>query len=125
MGSSLSAAESDPASPLYGLAQEAVPSGESYNEEDLELKAQRALECPCVAELRDGPCGKAFSDALVCFIKSTAEEKGSDCVYSFLTMQACMLENPDAFARHGKENVEEEHKGDNTVPATKEKVSKL
>lgn len=41
----------------------------------LEVKAQKALECPCVADLRKGPCGNQFSEAFVCFIKSTAKEK--------------------------------------------------
>eukprot|EP00850_Spirogloea_muscicola_P024554 SM001040S14114 [mRNA] locus=s1040:201:1445:+ [translate_table: standard] len=48
-------------------------AGES--EEDLEQRARVALECPCVASLRKGPCGAAFSDAFVCFIKSREIEK--------------------------------------------------
>ncbi|KAH7420803.1 hypothetical protein KP509_13G023500 [Ceratopteris richardii] len=54
---------------------EKVDEGESSDLEDLELKAEQALSCPCVADLREGPCGKEFSEAFVCFIKSTAEHK--------------------------------------------------
>jgi intermembrane space import and assembly protein 40 len=41
----------------------------------LEEKARQALECDCVAELRDGPCGTQFSEAFFCFLTSTAEEQ--------------------------------------------------
>lgn len=37
--------------------------------------AQKALECPCIADLRSGPCGFQFSEAFLCFLKSTSEEK--------------------------------------------------
>lgn len=79
-------------------------------EESLEAKAQRALECPCVADLRKGPCGIQFSEALVCFIKSTAEEKGSDCVNPFISLQNCIKANPNAFSKDilDAEDTEEE-----------------
>lgn len=43
--------------------------------QSLDAKAEKALECPCIADLRSGPCGVPFSDAFLCFLKSTAEEK--------------------------------------------------
>lgn len=46
-----------------------------YMLQSLEAKAQKALDCPCVADLRKGPCGNQFSEAFVCFLKSTTEEK--------------------------------------------------
>ncbi|CAN6481666.1 unnamed protein product [Victoria cruziana] len=66
-------------------------------EHSLEERAQKALDCPCVAELRNGPCGTQFSEAFICFLKSSSEEKGSDCVQPFLTFQNCVKENPNAF----------------------------
>ena len=36
---------------------------------------EEALSCPCVADLKDGPCGKSFVAAFGCFIRSTADEK--------------------------------------------------
>lgn len=104
-------------SPFETLAAEALTSRESEDDEDLESKAQRALECPCVAELREGPCGKAFSAAFVCFLKSTAEEKGSDCIKPFLAMQACMLENPDAFSKD-EDADREQNQGHDHMPRT-------
>ncbi|XP_031494869.1 mitochondrial intermembrane space import and assembly protein 40 homolog isoform X2 [Nymphaea colorata] len=70
-----------------------LPSGCKSSEE----RAQKALDCPCVADLRNGPCGTQFSEAFICFLKSTAEEKGSDCVQPFLSFQNCIKENPNAF----------------------------
>lgn len=43
--------------------------------QSLDAKAQKALECPCIADLRNGPCGTSFAEAFLCFLKSTAEEK--------------------------------------------------
>ncbi|XP_022739100.1 mitochondrial intermembrane space import and assembly protein 40 homolog isoform X2 [Durio zibethinus] len=43
--------------------------------QSLDAQAQKALECPCVAELRNGACGVHFTEAFLCFLKSTAEEK--------------------------------------------------
>ncbi|KAK9115482.1 hypothetical protein Sjap_014429 [Stephania japonica] len=80
--------------------------------------AERALQCPCLAELRSGPCGSHFSEAFLCFIKSTAEEKGSDCVHPFVALQKCIKANPNAFSKdvlddsEGRETVEEEVSGE-------------
>ncbi|KAI5072258.1 hypothetical protein GOP47_0012364 [Adiantum capillus-veneris] len=99
----------DPVSPtVHSSAQETLGDTAAGTNEDLQLKAERALACPCVAGLREGPCGKEFSEAFVCFIKSTAEPKGSDCVESFLNMQSCMLDYPDAFSRHKSGDIPEE-----------------
>ncbi|URE00357.1 mitochondrial intermembrane space import and assembly protein 40-like [Musa troglodytarum] len=75
------------ASSMEALVAEAMATGDNDSEESLEEKAQRALNCPCVADLRKGPCGVQFSEAFVCFIKSTAEEKN------------CIKANPDAFTK--------------------------
>ncbi|KAK4373438.1 hypothetical protein RND71_008822 [Anisodus tanguticus] len=52
-----------------------------------------------IAHLRGGPCGNQFSDAFLCFLKSTAEEKGSDCVSPFVALQSCIKANPNAFSK--------------------------
>ncbi|KAG0450518.1 hypothetical protein HPP92_026886 [Vanilla planifolia] len=83
---------------IEDLIAEATANGEEENE-SLDQKAQRALECPCVADLRKGPCGSQFSEAFVCFIKSTADEKGSDCVNPFVALQNCIRAHPDAFSK--------------------------
>ncbi|KAL8496156.1 hypothetical protein ACS0TY_020029 [Phlomoides rotata] len=84
---------------LDSLIAEAAAYGDEDANLSLEEKAQKALECPCIAHLRSGPCGNQFSDAFVCFLKSTAEEKGSDCVNPFVSLQKCIKANPDAFSK--------------------------
>ncbi|XP_039137668.1 mitochondrial intermembrane space import and assembly protein 40 homolog [Dioscorea cayenensis subsp. rotundata] len=95
-----SPSESPSASPtsLEDLIAEATAFGDNNESESLDVKAEKALQCPCVAELRKGPCGTQFSEAFVCFIKSTAEEKGSDCVHPFIALQNCIKANPNAFS---------------------------
>ncbi|KAK4252974.1 hypothetical protein QN277_010818 [Acacia crassicarpa] len=80
--------------------------------ESIEVKAKKALECPCIADLRNGPCGKQFSEAFLCFLKSTAEEKGSDCVHPFVALQNCITANPNAFP----EDVLNAGEGEETEP---------
>ncbi|XP_057478642.1 mitochondrial intermembrane space import and assembly protein 40 homolog isoform X4 [Actinidia eriantha] len=83
---------------MESLLAEAAAFGDNENG-SLDEKAQKALECPCIADLRNGPCGSQFSEAFLCFLKSTAEEKGSDCVRPFVNLQSCIKANPNAFAK--------------------------
>ncbi|KAK6163030.1 hypothetical protein DH2020_002871 [Rehmannia glutinosa] len=103
---------------LDSLIAEAAAYGNEDENESLEAKAQKALECPCIAHLRSGPCGVAFSDAFVCFLKSTAEEKGSDCVHPFVALQNCIKANPDAFSNDVLED-EDLKKEEKTSPKYK------
>ncbi|XP_058097788.1 mitochondrial intermembrane space import and assembly protein 40 homolog [Magnolia sinica] len=101
--------DSQPSS-MEDLIAEAVAFG-GNQDESLDVRAQKALECPCVANLRSGPCGTQFSEAFLCFLKSTAEEKGSDCVNPFVALQNCIKVNPDAFSKDvldGEESKKEE-----------------
>ncbi|XP_047309650.1 mitochondrial intermembrane space import and assembly protein 40 homolog, partial [Impatiens glandulifera] len=79
-----------------------------FNFQSIDAKAQKALECPCIAHLRNGPCGNQFSAAFLCFLKSTAEEKGSDCVHPFVALQSCIKANPGAFSKEVLDDKEEE-----------------
>ncbi|CAK9141202.1 unnamed protein product [Ilex paraguariensis] len=67
---------SQPAS-MESLIAEAAAFGNDGENESLDVKAQKALECPCIAHLRSGSCGTQFSGAFLCFLKSTAEEKAA------------------------------------------------
>ncbi|ESW07432.1 hypothetical protein PHAVU_010G129500 [Phaseolus vulgaris] len=83
---------------LKSAIAEAAEYG-SQQTESVEAMAQKALECPCIADLRTGSCGSQFSEAFLCFLKSTSEEKGSDCVHPFVALQSCIKANPDAFSK--------------------------
>ncbi|KAA8490820.1 Mitochondrial intermembrane space import and assembly protein 40 [Porphyridium purpureum] len=58
---------------------------------------EEALNCPCIAKMKDGPCGDAFVAAYRCFLESETEPRGMDCVDKFQGMQECMLEHPDEY----------------------------
>lgn len=47
---------------------------EAGNEEDVESQIEKALSCPCVADVRAGPCGKSFDAAFTCFIRNQKNE---------------------------------------------------
>lgn len=123
--------QSIPTTPAsHSTANSAQPSLDSllaeataFSDEDanlsLEEKAQKALECPCIAHLRTGPCGDQFSNAFVCFIKSTSEAKGSDCVSPFVYLQKCIKANPDAFP---KDVLEDDEVKKEETPSQKIKI---
>ncbi|KAD6454365.1 hypothetical protein E3N88_09071 [Mikania micrantha] len=93
---------------MESLLAEATSFGNEDENASQEAKAQRALECPCIQNLRSGPCGSQFSEAFLCFMKSNAEEKGSDCVHPFVALQRCIQTNPNAFPNDVLENDEPE-----------------
>ncbi|EPS58514.1 hypothetical protein M569_16299, partial [Genlisea aurea] len=97
---------------LDSLISEAAAYGSQDSADSVEAKAQKALECPCISQLRSGPCGTPFSDAFLCFLKSTAEEKGSDCVRPFVALQNCIKANPGAFSSDVMDDVDEAKRGE-------------
>ncbi|KAL7176330.1 hypothetical protein ACSBR2_029802 [Camellia fascicularis] len=114
--SSSSPETNQPAS-MESLIAEAAAYGNDENA-SLDAKAQKALECPCISDLRKGPCGTQFSEAFLCFLKSTSEEKGSDCVHPFVALQSCIKANPNAFSKDVLDDDENEVKKE--VEATQE-----
>ena len=54
-------------------------------------------DCPCLGGMAHGPCGDEFRAAFSCFVYSTAEEKGMDCIPQFQAMQECMEQHPDVY----------------------------
>ena len=52
---------------------------------------------PCLGGMAKGPCGEQFKAAFSCFIFSTAEPKGVDCLEQFKEMQSCFRQHPDVY----------------------------
>merc|ERR1711907_743647 len=78
------------------------------------------LDCPCVQEIKKGPCGDAFVVAFTCFIESQEETKGMDCVEQFLAMQECFTANPEVYGQYlsafeGDDEEEEEEEQERKV----------
>ncbi|KAF9109028.1 Oxidoreductase [Mortierella sp. AM989] len=55
-------------------------------------------DCPCLGGMAQPPCGDAFKEAFSCFVFSTAEPKGVDCVDKFKAMQDCFRAHPEVYA---------------------------
>ena len=73
---------------------------EAVNEETGEIN----WDCPCLKSALQPPCGEAFKAAFSCFIKSTAEPKGSDCFEAFAVMRDCFLAHPEVYGRDDEED---------------------
>ncbi|RKO84934.1 hypothetical protein BDK51DRAFT_11812, partial [Blyttiomyces helicus] len=54
-------------------------------------------DCPCLGPMVQPPCGDAFKAAFSCFVYSTEEPKGVDCIEQFRAMQACFKEHPEIY----------------------------
>jgi mitochondrial intermembrane space import and assembly protein 40 len=77
--------------------QATQPEGEPQQEgglEDLESQAGQEgafnpetgeinWDCPCLGGMAHGPCGEEFKAAFSCFVYSTEEPKGMDCIEKF------------------------------------------
>ncbi|PSC72916.1 coiled-coil-helix-coiled-coil-helix domain-containing 4 [Micractinium conductrix] len=68
-------------------------------EEDMDKKIEAALACPCLGDLKEGPCGPSFVYAFGCFMRSEHEDKGMDCLAEFAAFQACLQKHPEHVAR--------------------------
>jgi intermembrane space import and assembly protein 40 len=63
---------------IQGLESEADQQG-AFNPETGEIN----WDCPCLGGMATGPCGDQFKAAFSCFVYSTEEPKGMDCVDKF------------------------------------------
>ena len=46
-------------------------------------------DCPCLGGMAHGPCGEEFKAAFSCFVYSTEEPKGMDCIDKFKYVFPC------------------------------------
>lgn len=53
---------------------EAIRQGGAAEKENVDTRIEKALSCPCVADLRTSSCGKYFDAALACFIRNEEYE---------------------------------------------------
>ncbi|KAI6345144.1 hypothetical protein MCOR25_011050 [Pyricularia grisea] len=80
-----------PGSP-EALEEEAGQQG-AFNPETGEIN----WDCPCLGGMADGPCGEEFKAAFSCFVYSTEEPKGMDCIEKFQGMQDCFKKYPEVY----------------------------
>ncbi|KAF9907084.1 Oxidoreductase [Linnemannia zychae] len=76
-------------------------------------------DCPCLGGMAQPPCGDAFKEAFSCFVFSTSEPKGYDCVEKFQAMQECFRANPEVYADQLDDDEDEDEKDDNETQEVK------
>lgn len=72
------AATTAPGGDVEQLEEEADQQG-AFNPETGEIN----WDCPCLGGMAHGPCGEEFKAAFSCFVYSTEEPKGMDCIDKF------------------------------------------
>lgn len=70
--------EAAPAGSPADLEEEAGQQG-AFDPETGEIN----WDCPCLGGMAHGPCGEEFKEAFSCFVHSTEEPKGMDCIEKF------------------------------------------
>lgn len=83
--------QADP-SPLASTEEEAHSQG-AFNEATGEIN----WDCPCLGGMAHGPCGPEFREAFSCFVYSTEEPKGMECIDKFKGMQDCFRAHPEEY----------------------------
>jgi intermembrane space import and assembly protein 40 len=99
----------EPGSP-EALEEEAESQG-AFNPETGEIN----WDCPCLGGMAHGPCGEEFKAAFSCFVYSTEEPKGMDCIDKFKGMQECFRKYPEVYGAELED--EEGEEGADGAPA--------
>merc|ERR1712080_409051 len=76
-------------------------------------------DCPCLGGMAHGPCGEEFKTAFSCFVYSTEEPKGMDCIEKFQGMQECFRQYPEIYGGELDDEADDES-ADATVGAPQE-----
>ncbi|OBT90534.1 hypothetical protein VE02_01059 [Pseudogymnoascus sp. 03VT05] len=116
------ASKSDASEESEGSAAPATESEEGAAQggsiEDLEAEAGQEgafnpetgeinWDCPCLGGMAHGPCGEEFREAFSCFVHSTEEPKGMECIEKFKGMQDCFRAHPDMYGAELEDDEEE------------------
>ncbi|KAF9335101.1 Oxidoreductase [Podila minutissima] len=91
-------------SPASTPSSDSKDQSAAFNPETGEIN----WDCPCLGGMAQPPCGDAFKEAFSCFVYSTAEPKGVDCVEKFKAMQDCFRANPEVYADQLDDDDEDE-----------------
>ncbi|KAG4444181.1 hypothetical protein IFR05_000278 [Cadophora sp. M221] len=106
---------------MEGLEDEAGQQG-AFNPETGEIN----WDCPCLGGMADGPCGEEFKAAFSCFVYSTEEPKGVECIDKFKGMQDCFRLHPEMYGselQDDEDEVEEELRARESAAASGDESS--
>ncbi|KAI9844178.1 MAG: Oxidoreductase [Sclerophora amabilis] len=96
--------------------EEEADSEGAFNPETGEIN----WDCPCLGGMAHGPCGPEFRNAFSCFVYSTDEPKGMDCIDKFKGMQDCFRQHPDVYGTELDEDEENEEANANNAGGEKD-----
>lgn len=105
----------DTASPGAAELEEEAESEGAFNPETGEIN----WDCPCLGGMAHGPCGPHFREAFSCFVFSTEEPKGMDCIEKFQGMRDCFQEHPDVY----KDELMDDEEIDRELEAEKQELT--
>lgn len=91
--------------PNNGDRDASTDAAQAYDPETGEIN----WDCPCLGPMVKEPCGDLFKSAFSCFVYSTSEPKGADCVEQFRAMQECFQKHPEIY---GTDDEEDDNDGD-------------
>ncbi|RSM15387.1 hypothetical protein CDV31_004977 [Fusarium ambrosium] len=74
----------------------------AYNPETGEFN----WDCSCLGGMAHGPCGEEFKSAFSCFMLSTDDPKGMNCIDQFKVMQECFKKYPEVYGAELADDVE-------------------
>ncbi|KAK3192648.1 Oxidoreductase [Lecanicillium sp. MT-2017a] len=97
------------------LEEEAGQEG-AFNPETGEIN----WDCPCLGGMAHGPCGEEFKTAFSCFVYSTEEPKGMDCIEKFQGMQECFRQYPEIYGAELADDEADDEIGQAALDASKE-----
>ncbi|KAH7355156.1 hypothetical protein BKA65DRAFT_497782 [Rhexocercosporidium sp. MPI-PUGE-AT-0058] len=106
---------------MEGLEDEAGQQG-AFNPETGEIN----WDCPCLGGMAHGPCGEEFKAAFSCFVYSTEEPKGVECIEKFKGMQDCFRLHPEMYGSEledDEDEVEEELRARESAVASGDEAS--
>lgn len=84
---------------MGGLAGEADSQG-AFNPETGEIN----WDCPCLGGMAHGPCGEEFKAAFSCFVYSTEEPKGIECIDKFKYVHSVKILSTKLMNRRGMQD---------------------
>ncbi|EKD18298.1 CHCH domain-containing protein [Drepanopeziza brunnea f. sp. 'multigermtubi' MB_m1] len=121
-GTTTTEGEADGEQELEDLEEEAGQQG-AFNPETGEIN----WDCPCLGGMAHGTCGEEFKAAFSCFVYSTEEPKGVECIEKFKGMQDCFRKHPEEYGSEmedDEDEVEEEIRARESIAESGEEPSK-
>ncbi|RSL67406.1 hypothetical protein CEP51_012651 [Fusarium floridanum] len=76
----------------------------AYNPETGEFN----WDCSCLGGMAHGPCGEEFKSAFSCFMLSTDDPKGMNCIDQFKIMQECFKKYPEVYGAELADDAEDD-----------------